>query len=240
MDDMQKSDLKKKNYFSLICDLVRYIERNHIPVGGRLPDENKLAEDLYTCRPTLRETMKILEVFGILKSRRGSGSVYIRDLNTGFVNMLIVHSQFDKNNAMDFISFRAIVEAHAVESFVKHATPEELEELSRLNELMKKKDPETYLDYHCQFHMLLLTYLKNDMAREFVLGGMSLVEMDESKALEQFQLSTQVQTQLHDMACNYTHDHICRAILSGDAMLAKQTVIEHVMVPSKPYSISNT
>src|SRR5690606_34370983 len=64
-------------YVKVADQLTRLIVEGVFAVGGRLPSERDLADQLKVSRPTIREAMIALELSGIIEIRTGSG-IYVR------------------------------------------------------------------------------------------------------------------------------------------------------------------
>jgi len=62
----------------LIARFKELIEKGVFVPGHRLPPERDLAEALAVSRPTLRQSMRALQIMGVIKARQGSGS-YLAD-----------------------------------------------------------------------------------------------------------------------------------------------------------------
>lgn len=91
-------DIKDTNYFILMEEIVSYIRKSRIKVGDRLPNENILSEKLHINRSTLREALRVLEAFGVTSSKRGSGNIYVCDLEVGFMNLFMLSSMLLDGN----------------------------------------------------------------------------------------------------------------------------------------------
>ena len=231
--------ISDKNYFSLIRDLLQYIKDNKIEVGSKLPDELSLSAALCASRPTLREALKVLEAFGIIDSRRGAGNVYVRDLSRGLANMMIFYSLINgPSGNVDSISLRATIESQAVVSFIENATEEDYQELIEFYQkgLIRSRTSDNYLDSHTKFHLHLMKYYENELARDFVASNISMVgespyyEVDYSDEEKR----KKVEEMLEEMR-DYDHDKILKAVLSKDVNIAQRVLIAHVLIPTKKY-----
>jgi GntR family transcriptional repressor for pyruvate dehydrogenase complex len=60
-------------YLAVVDQLQQSIESGVYPVGGRLPSERELAEELGVSRPVVREAIIVLESRGMLQTRHGAG-----------------------------------------------------------------------------------------------------------------------------------------------------------------------
>jgi DNA-binding FadR family transcriptional regulator len=60
-------------YLAVVDHLKQAIESGVHPVGGRLPSERELAEELGVSRPVVREAIIVLESRGLVQTRHGAG-----------------------------------------------------------------------------------------------------------------------------------------------------------------------
>lgn len=68
----------EKLYIRVYDEIKEYIFRNNLQPGDKLPTEMELCESLGVSRNVLRESIKALEITGLVRSRPGVGIV-IRD-----------------------------------------------------------------------------------------------------------------------------------------------------------------
>ena len=66
-------------YRAMADELIKAIASRRYPVGGALPAEAELCEQLQASRHTVREALRILGEAGLISRRQGSGSVVLTD-----------------------------------------------------------------------------------------------------------------------------------------------------------------
>jgi DNA-binding FadR family transcriptional regulator len=138
--------------------IVEAIQRGDFPVGGRLPSEFELAEQMGVSRPSIREALSALQAMALIESRPGSGNYVLR-----------APSPLDERNAVGLIESEAgcleVMEAReALEPAVaalaagKAARPALLrlrEALKRMDRFAAKNDFESYFQEDKAFHSAL-------------------------------------------------------------------------------------
>ena len=73
--------IKKVNLSTQLVDtMTTLIEDGSWKLGDKLPNEVELAASFEVSRNVMRESMKILENFGILESKTGIGTFILRQL----------------------------------------------------------------------------------------------------------------------------------------------------------------
>lgn len=73
-------------YENVIKQLMNLIEKNELKPGDKIPSERALAKILGISRGSLRETLRVLEVNGIIKNKPSEGR-HIRDIKYGDVDL---------------------------------------------------------------------------------------------------------------------------------------------------------
>ncbi|MCU1478928.1 MAG: GntR family transcriptional regulator [Subtercola sp.] len=70
-----------RRYLTVVARVLTAIGSGNLSTGDRLPNERALAEMCGTSRPTVRDALLVLELFGVVEVRPGSGC-YVADWNT--------------------------------------------------------------------------------------------------------------------------------------------------------------
>lgn len=87
-------------------------------LGGRLPAERALAEQLGVSRPSVREAIKVLEALGVIRTATGSGpeagAIVVADPATGLGAALRLHVATSHVPVRDVVELRLLVEGAAV------------------------------------------------------------------------------------------------------------------------------
>ena len=63
-----------KMFLETVKKLREIIQEKKVPIGGKLPSERVLAEQLQVGRSTIREALRSLELLGLIETRRGEGT----------------------------------------------------------------------------------------------------------------------------------------------------------------------
>lgn len=135
------------------------LSEGRLAVGGRLPAERSLAEQLKVSRTSVREAIRILEAMGVVRAGVGSGpeagTVVISDPTAALGSALRLHVATHHLPVADIVETRVLLESWAV----SHAKPDspELAGASRLLEKMDAEamDVEEFLALDVRFHLAL-------------------------------------------------------------------------------------
>lgn len=229
-------DIRETNYFSMLEAMASYIKRSDFHVGDRLPNENVLAEEIHINRSTLREALRVLEAFGVITSKRGSGNIYSCDLEVGFMNLFMLSSILIDEKPAEINNLRAVIEATAVEEFIQNATDYDIFMLEMIynEQLQTVRDKRTheYLEKHIMFHDQIMKYHTNDVAMRLVHSGIRLID---NGRIERFKSNpnTPVAADHLKRAKIASHENILQAIKAKDIAKAKTLVINHILIPGE-------
>jgi GntR family transcriptional repressor for pyruvate dehydrogenase complex len=113
----------------LAGDLRREIIRNRLPVGTDLPGETTLIERTGYSRGTVREALRLLEVEGLITTRRGpQGGVRVSRPDTSQATRSIaVLLALSDVRMRELFHFRRYIEKEAARLAAEHATEEQVQ-----------------------------------------------------------------------------------------------------------------
>ena len=235
LNNFDLSDLKEKNYFSLLAQLVDYISARRFKPGDRLPQESLLADELHTNRSTLREMLRVLETMGVIESQRGSGNIYVGDMEIGFMNLFFVSNILFPEKLYEFSSLRAIIEAEAIELFIQNATDTDIYKLDLIySENMScvgDKLSSRYLESHILFHEQLLKYYNNETAKQLVRSHLRMQKRDfETTISKDPKVDEEYRNEIFKLLKENSHAAILDAVKAKDIPRARQLVINHAFM----------
>lgn len=115
-------------------ELLRRVLSGEYPAGTRLPAELDLARAFGCGRSTIREAMQQLTVWGVVRSRRGSGATVLdfrRDGTLALLGPYLVGGHFEEEPvslARELLRMRALLAREAVRLAATYASEEDLAE----------------------------------------------------------------------------------------------------------------
>lgn len=149
--------------------ILRYFKEatlaDDLKPGDCLLPERDLAEAVGVSRASLRETLKALEILGIIVSVPGQGSYIlppnIRALSSFFELMLALMPTFSEN----ILEFRLTLECQAVRLATKRATPREIALLREIIDKMPQSLDREQLgvDADFEFHRIIMRATHNEL-----------------------------------------------------------------------------
>ncbi|MFD1335218.1 FadR/GntR family transcriptional regulator [Oceanobacillus iheyensis] len=146
---------KQKVYQSVIKELQRYIEINHLNAGDKLPSERELSDKLNAGRSSIREALRALELIGLIETRHGEGT-FLNSYQSFQTVELLSSFILTQNNIKHEIPWtKQIIEKEATKLAVEHLTEKDIEELEKIDQLYEADD------LHHKFFSFLLKRTNN-------------------------------------------------------------------------------
>jgi GntR family transcriptional repressor for pyruvate dehydrogenase complex len=178
---------QKRAFEEIISQIEQAIADGRLREGDRLPPERELAETFGVSRSSVREALRVLEVFGVVVARRGggpdSGSVVANGSAAGLISALRLSSSLLGVPAADLVELRVVLEDHVARQAAReNPPPTTLETLHRLADEMRGADRDHWHTLDTDFHLgiarlsgnvlipLLMEALRELMSREMLRG----------------------------------------------------------------------
>lgn len=220
---MENKKSIKSNGQKAIVDIKKYIISENMQQGDKLPNEFKLAEICGVSRGTIREAIRYLVSEGFLEVIHGSGT-YVKNLNPIKYNDDPMGFK-DGNNmllkAIEFFEVRLIVEPESAAKAAENATEEECNELIDIYNEFKKcvESGESYLELDIKFHKQIAKCTHNSVMGnliDIICNGIPVfIKVTENKYAKD---------------TITFHYRICNAIVNGDPIEARCSMIEHLNI----------
>lgn len=209
---------------SVAEQLMEAIRLKQFAPGEKIPPERELTVILGVSRTALREAVKRLESIGLLSVRQGDGT-YVnssaKQREQVFRHEMKALFSIGDIHLKDFVEARILLESKAVALAAERRTDEDLENLDKIQMLMKKnlKNREDFLRYDMEFHKHLIAMSKNPVLLRFFLSIKDLF-------IEQTLRS--VMTHENLKVIFEAHMEIIKEIRTGNPQEAKQALIHHL------------
>jgi GntR family transcriptional regulator, transcriptional repressor for pyruvate dehydrogenase complex len=219
---------QRRTFEQIIFQVEEAILSGELKSGDRLPSERDLAETFGVSRASVREALRVLEMFGVVIARRGTGasagSILAANAQNGLESALRLHTALSKIPTEDIVDLRAVLEGHAARRAAMRPAPRDTGVLRDIIEAMRVADePESYNGFDTDFHVelarvsgnklapVLMEALRGTVVRDMIRGFAALGDW---KA-ERDRLVTE-------------HTHIVDLIEQGDGEAAAGAVEAHI------------
>lgn len=212
----------------IMMQLRDLITKGILKPGDKLPSERLLAEQFAIGRGHIREALKKMEFYGILRTLPQSGTS-VANFSAHLLNGLIANIiQFEKNDFETLLETRSIIEPSAARLAAQRATPMNIAQLEKLFERYQEKalKGEPAMDEDMLFHIKIAEISGNRVLQSMI----SLI------VPEVHQLSLQKVTcrpKRLEVALK-EHAAILGAIQEKDCDKAFETMLMHMNQTTKP------
>lgn len=145
-------------YIKIAEQLRGLISKGVYQTGDRLPAERTLAEKLGVSRPTIREAMIALEIFGIIEIRTGSGIYVTNDKKTASPKLT------DKGiGPFEILEMRYVLEPEICALAAARISDEEIDQLNHIIGKMEEEEkmPDASEKADFEFHLLIAKASQN-------------------------------------------------------------------------------
>ncbi len=213
--------LKRKSRQEYVMEQIQdLIIQNALKPNDYLPSEIEMAQALNVSRSTVREALRRLETMGIVDISHGERP-RVSTLNLErFLDALRMFMVIDKDEFIDLMELRKILEIGAVDIVIDKLTPEHAENLKRYIEIMKENidDPEVFALNDFNFHLELIKATENFLLHKLMdIVGVALLKVQ--RITSRFPSS---KTAIPH------HEAILDALLKRDKNKAKKILTEHI------------
>jgi GntR family transcriptional repressor for pyruvate dehydrogenase complex len=205
-----------------ISRIKKMILSGELSTGERLPPEKELSERLGISRSSLRESVKALEVIGILSVRQGDGT-YVTSLEPRLLldALSFVVELRNDDTMLDLFVVRRILETAAASIAASNLTDQDLDALDRLlDEVDEDSTVEDLVEHDLRFHRAIAASSRNN----------HLVSLLDSLALGTVRVRIWRGLTQDGSVSRTLHEHheIFQALREHDAALASALMAAHI------------
>lgn len=200
-----------------------------LAAGDHLPSERDLAAALGVSRPSLRESLRVLEALGLLEVRRGGGpeggARLVTEPGSGLVDLLRLQLALGHFDQRDVLRTRLALETWSCSEAALHASAEDHAELAAILDEMDRPGIGTgdFNRLDAAFHVRIAASSGNVLTGHLMTslrGAINRQMIDAYAALEDWQRTAET--------VRSEHRAILAAIVAGDADAASRAVREHI------------
>ena len=147
----------------LVDNIRKLISDGGLKVGDSLPTEKELCERFNTGRNTVREAMRILKTYGVVKVRPKVGAVIIDERMARAFDLFSFNTlEVSRETFVDIQGFRSLLEVASFELLFDKVTPEDIAELRQINtELLNAETAVNASEIDFRFHTRLVAVMGN-------------------------------------------------------------------------------
>ncbi|GAA0180977.1 FadR/GntR family transcriptional regulator [Clostridium sediminicola] len=196
------------------------LKEGQLKVGDKLPPERALAAQLGISRAPLREGLGILSAYGILETKPGEGTFVTDKFAENVFDFLGISDISNKENFMNLLQFRIILEVGSVDMAIKNIDSEEYKKMEFvINKLQKETDKDKIVLIDAEFHEMMIRLTKNQILIETYKMISKLLIKLFSKLMGQGDVRTDI-INAHREILNYLKD--------GEVEKCKNSLRKHI------------
>lgn len=131
---------RQRTYEQVIARIEEQILDGRLHVGDQLPAERELAQLLGVSRPSLRESLRVLEALGIVEIRLGGegGTFLSSRVSSGFVNVMKLQLALTSFSSDDVVETRLALEAWSCSEATLRRSDDDLRALAKILDEMER------------------------------------------------------------------------------------------------------
>ncbi|MEV0678843.1 FCD domain-containing protein [Actinosynnema sp. NPDC050436] len=216
-------------YAAVLRHVEDQLASGRLGVGGQLPAERQLAEQLGLSRPTVREAIRVLQALGVVRSGVGSGpaagTTVIADPAGGLGTALRLHLATRRLPLADLVGTRVMIEGHSARAAALAPDPAELDRAAALLDRMDHPDldADAFHQLDADFHVALTAAAGNAVNTAVMAALRDAIHTTVLDAVAALPDWPRTATRLRR-----EHRAVLRAVRAGDGDTAANRVTRHV------------
>ena len=164
---MQNTNRNDKLYIRTYREIRKYIVQNNLQPGDLLPTEQKLCETLGVSRNVLRESIKSMELMGMVRACPGKGTE-VQAFNLYFILQNVLFFQVgpqEEHSIREMFGVRKVLELAYMRQAFHAMTEEDVRALRSLADAMRDNWSRGvfFIQEDKNFHLTLFRSLHNDV-----------------------------------------------------------------------------
>jgi len=207
----------------IIRQIRSLITSGQLKAGDRLPSERKLAEKLGVSRSHIRDAIRKLEFYGILKTLPQSGTVVAGIGIIALEGLITDVLKLEDNDFSSLVETRVILETNATQLAAERRTSEDLIAIEKalIAYENKVKKGESAVEEDLMFHLKIAEASKNGVLKSLML----IITPDIVKNFIEYKVCDD---DTIDTKVIKEHRDILKHISDGDGEAATQAMIKHL------------
>ena len=201
--------------------LLEYLLSGHFAPGDRIPSERQLAQALQVGRAGVREAIKSLNLLGLIVVRQGDGTYLAHTASSLLPEVIEWGLLLGERRIEDLIEARTNLEAFNATLAARRGKPEDVEELWRRLEALRKagSDRAAFVQADIDFHLHIAKMSGNEILANLARSFQSMLRVWATKILE---------TERDTLSISNEHEPIVAAIAAGDTEAARYEMEKHM------------
>ena len=218
------SEIKVETSVDKIIRQIRsLITSGQLNSGDKLPPERKLAEKLGVSRTHVRDAIRKLEFYGILRTLPQSGTVVAGMGITALEGLITDVLKLEKSDFISLIETRVILETNGAKLAAERRTPEDIIEIEKALKAYEKKvrANQSAVEEDLMFHLKIAEASKNAVLKSLML----IITPDIVNSFIQYKVCDDNEIENKVLT---EHEEILEHIVNGDGEAASDAMKKHL------------
>ena len=217
--------VSKKSLFEEVSEqIIQLIQEGSFKLGEKLPGENSLSDSFNVSRNSIRESLKALQLTGILTSKPGKGTYVSEKALRNIHNMELMSIIENESTLIELMETRLIIEPDLVYLATKRITDKDIKKLEAVIEKGQKALAEKNysFDIGMEFHMLILEISRNRILGDFMKSITDHLIAQRGKLMLKHLSEYILEVEMAE------HEKMLELIKNGEAEKAKDSMRKHI------------
>jgi GntR family transcriptional repressor for pyruvate dehydrogenase complex len=220
---------QRRTFEQILLQIEEAIIEGRLKPGDRLPPERDLAQTFGVSRASVREALRVLEMFGVIMARRGTGpdagSIVAHSAQNGLESALRLHVGLLRIPTKDMVEVRAVLEQQAAQKAAERADDKATARLREIVDSMRAAtESNEFNDFDTEFHVELARVSGNSLLpvlMEALRGTMKRAMLEGFGRLDDWRAERDVLVA--------EHERVVSCIDAGDREGAGKAIQGHVL-----------
>ncbi len=206
----------------IIRQIRELITSGQLSPGDKLPPERKLSEVFGVGRTNVRDAIKKLEFYGILKTMPQSGTVVAGLGITALEGLITDVLKLEKSDFASLVETRVILETQSAKLAAERRTPEDIIAIQSALEAYEKKvrNGESAVEEDLLFHLKIAEASKNSVLNSLML----IITPDIVNSFVELKVCTDARF----IKASEEHRAILQHIVNQDGKAAGRAMLNHL------------
>lgn len=206
----------------IIRQIRELITSGQLSPGDKLPPERKLSEVFGVGRTNVRDAIKKLEFYGILKTMPQSGTVVAGLGITALEGLITDVLKLEKSDFYSLVETRVILETNSAKLAAKHRTDEDIKAIKNAIDAYESKvrNGKSAVEEDLMFHLKISEASKNSVLNSLML----IITPDIVNSFVELKVCTDVRF----IKAAQEHQQILQHIIDQDGEAASKAMRNHL------------
>ncbi len=218
----EDKNLQQKSYRKVLDYIKTQIREGKLTIGGRLPAERELSNQLGVSRNSVREAIRTLDIMGVIVSQQGAGNYLSGNFENNLVETMSMMFFLNQIDYRQISQLRRALEMQALMLAIDYITKPEIERLKSILAQLEHETEEINVVLDKQLHYNIAQASRNTLFVNILQALSDLIDQFISDLRKDI-LSTQKSRTI----LNEAHNDMVKSLVLRDKNLAYEAISKH-------------